>query len=122
VQKAMETEVIKKSKQIGKRLMIIGLIVILFCSLLFVLTIFSADRSRNYGKGILYSIGLSIAGIVLLLMGIQRYFLKNKALLLNLNKELLGAEEPEKSWKCPKCNFQNPNATYSCLNCSYKLN
>jgi hypothetical protein len=24
-------------------------------------------------------------------------------------------------WKCPKCNNENPNSTYQCKNCGYKI-
>jgi hypothetical protein len=29
--------------------------------------------------------------------------------------------EPEKTWDCPKCSKLNPNTTYRCLYCGYKL-
>jgi len=30
-------------------------------------------------------------------------------------------KKEEKKWKCPKCNNENPNSTYQCENCGYKL-
>ena len=30
-------------------------------------------------------------------------------------------ENKNARWKCPKCNNDNPNTTYQCENCGYKL-
>ena len=30
-------------------------------------------------------------------------------------------EDKNARWKCPKCNNDNPNTTYQCRNCGYKL-
>ena len=36
----------------------------------------------------------------------------------NIGKNI---ENPDAIWKCPKCNGGNPNTTFVCNNCGYKL-
>jgi len=30
-------------------------------------------------------------------------------------------EEPERTWECPRCEANNPNTTYTCQSCGYRL-
>ena len=83
-----------------------------------------------------YGIWIAVL-IVSILEGIFGHFLVNVGLaipfiLLN-NGDYLAAIVPEGKhlrhdieninarWKCPKCNNENPNSTYQCGSCGYKL-
>lgn len=41
--------------------------------------------------------------------------------IVNSSKHLSDIEEPDTTWECPNCNFANPNITYRCRECGYKL-
>ena len=55
---------------------------------------------------------------------ITKDFGNNKSMLNEknqTNKYYSNIENPDKKWKCPKCNTENPNTTYTCNACGYKI-
>jgi hypothetical protein len=48
---------------------------------------------------------------------------ENKSTQLNKNDSKVNhdIENINARWKCPKCNNENPNSTYQCGSCGYKL-
>ena len=58
-----------------------------------------------------------VGGMILLKLQnstkLQNNFFESKNQSNNIN---------EQKWKCPKCNNSNPNSTFQCEKCGYKLN
>ena len=39
----------------------------------------------------------------------------------SVNKKKYGVTEPDEMWTCPDCAKENPNTSYRCIDCGYKL-
>jgi hypothetical protein len=42
-------------------------------------------------------------------------------LLTSIDKQLRSSSAPSKEWKCPKCQYVNPNTVFRCANYGYDL-
>jgi len=112
---------VKYSRMIGKRNMILGLLLILSMGVVSIINIFIFSQSPQDS---IY-LPLGIAGVGFFIWGLAQYLNKkpklNQKQTRELNKLAYGVEEPEKTWECPKCSHKNPNTTYKCTNCGYDL-
>jgi len=54
-------------------------------------------------------------------LGINYIPVDNQKERKNDSKMNQGIENINAKWKCPKCNNENPNSTYQCRSCGYKL-
>lgn len=64
-------------------------------------------------------IGSQIGGILAIIIAIFAVYLWHRN-----NQKLpaeTGIEEPEKSWDCPQCTQSNPNTSFDCVHCGFKL-
>jgi len=44
-----------------------------------------------------------------------------KGVIRSASGETVALEDPEATWQCPKCAGTNPNTTFRCRQCEYKL-
>ena len=92
--------------------------VIIFIVYLFSTAFFTGWLAKKKG----YSGGLW--GILGFFFGIFALLTIGFAPINTISKNYIGSgkfENNNKRWKCPKCNSDNPNSTYQCGSCGYKL-
>jgi hypothetical protein len=109
-------EIERKLKKSGKIYIHIGTGLLIFAAIAG-LTIFYIAPSRWTLISRLFFPGVLFAGI-----GIRQYHLRDKRDIRKTSFQMYGVEEPEISWKCPKCKNENPNYSYGCESCGYSLN
>jgi ribosomal protein L40E len=82
-------------------------------------SIFSAwlASQKGYGTGIWFLLGLLFGIISFLAIGFAPNLNENK----NISEIVKDVENKKITWKCPKCSAENPNNTYACKKCGYKL-
>ncbi|MBN1696062.1 MAG: zinc ribbon domain-containing protein [Spirochaetales bacterium] len=106
------------SKKIGKKNLIMGFVLFLLGTAITAATFITAYKTG----GTLYLLYGAIGfGFIQIIRGFRQWRLNDYSLIYALNKKHYGAEEPEKTWKCPKCGNVNPNTTFFCQHCSYEL-